>query len=88
MPRAAATVRVRRVNRESTATVLSVLAAALGIASIATRPFLLAPIGLLCLLTATKLSADRRVTGAAVAILALGALSGAAVAVGFTHPLY
>jgi hypothetical protein len=76
------------VNRESTAVALAVVAAACGVAAIVTRPFLLAPIGLLFLLAATKLSADRRVTGAASAILALGALAGAAVAVGFTQPLY
>jgi len=76
------------VSRTSAATVFSVLAAAAGIVAIVTRPFLVAPIGLLCLLVAAKLTADRRVTAPATAILVLGALAGAAVAVGFTKPLY
>ena len=75
-------------NRESIASVLSVAAAAAGIVAIVTRPFLFAPIGLLCLLVAVKLTTDRRFTAPATAILALGALAGAAVAVGFTKPLY
>jgi hypothetical protein len=79
---------VARVSRESAALVLSGVAAACGIAAIVTRPFLIAPIGVLALLTATKLSSDRRLTGSATLVLALGALAGAAVAVGFTHPLY
>jgi hypothetical protein len=76
------------VNRDSISSVLSVAAAALGIVAIITRPFLFAPIGLLCLLVAAKLSADRRFTVPAAGILALGAMAGAAVAVGFTKPLY
>jgi hypothetical protein len=76
------------VNRESASIALSVVAAAAGIAGIVTRPFLLVPIGLLFLLVASKLTEDRRVTLAAAMILALGALAGAAVAVGFTQPLY
>jgi hypothetical protein len=79
---------VPRVNRESAAMLFSGIAAACGIAAIVTRPFLIAPIGVLSLLVATKLSADRRLTGSVTAVLALGALAGAAVAVGFTHPLY
>jgi hypothetical protein len=76
------------VNRESISSALALAAAALGIVSIITRPFLFAPIGLLCLLAAAKLSANRRFTLPAAGILALGALAGAAVAVGFTQPLY
>jgi hypothetical protein len=75
-------------KKESAAAALSVLAAALGIVAIVTRPFLFAPIGLICLLIAAKLTAERRFTAPATAILALGALAGAAVAVGFTKPLY
>jgi hypothetical protein len=74
--------------RETWASVLSVVAAAAGIAAIVTRPFLCAPIGLLCLLAAAKLTRDRRFTAAALGVLAMGALAGAAVAVGFTKPLY
>jgi hypothetical protein len=76
------------VNRDSISSVLAVAAAALGIVAIVTRPFLFAPIGLLCLLVAAKLSADRWFTVPAAGVLALGALAGAAVAVGFTKPLY
>jgi len=76
------------VNRESVSKVLAVAAAALGIVAIGTRPFLFAPIGLLCLLVSAKLTADRRITAPAAGVLALGALAGAAVAVGFTQPLY
>jgi hypothetical protein len=76
------------VKRETISSALAVAAAALGIVSIVTRPFLFAPIGLLCLLVAAKLTADRRFTTPATAILALGALAGTAVAVGFTQPLY
>ena len=75
-------------SRESVSTVLAVAAAALGIVAIVTRPFLFAPIGLLFLLVAAKLTSDRRFTAPATAILALGALAGTAVAVGFTQPLY
>jgi hypothetical protein len=76
------------VNRDSLAWGFAAVAAAAGIAAIVTRPFLLAPIGLIFLLIAAKLTSDRRVTVPATAILALGALAGAAVAVGFTKPLY
>jgi hypothetical protein len=76
------------VTRETISTALSVAAAALGVVAIVTRPFLFAPIGMLCLLVAAKLSADRRFTTPASAILVLGAIAGAAVAVGFTNPLY
>jgi hypothetical protein len=74
--------------RDTWATVLAALAAAAGIAAIVTRPFLCAPIGLLCLLVAAKLSAERRITAPAAGVLVIGALAGAAVAVGFTKPLY
>jgi hypothetical protein len=76
------------VKRESVSLALSAVAAAAGIAAIVTRPFLLAPIGLLCLLVASKLSADRRYTAPVAVLLAVGALAGAAVAVGWTQPLY
>lgn len=75
-------------SRDSIGVVLSAAAIVFGIVAIVTRPFLFAPIGLLCLLTAAKLTADRRFTGAAVVFLALGAVAGAAIAVGFTKPLY
>ena len=42
----------------------------------------------LCLLVSAKLTAERRITAPAAGVLALGALAGAAVAVGFTRPLY
>jgi hypothetical protein len=76
------------VKRDTISSALAVAAAALGIVAIVTRPFLFVPIGLLCLLVATKLTADRRFTAPAAGILALGALAGTAVAVGFTQPLY
>jgi hypothetical protein len=76
------------VNRGSISIGLSVVAAAAGVTGIITRPFLLIPIGLLFLLVAAKLSDNRRVTMPAAAILALGALAGTAIAVGFTQPLY
>jgi hypothetical protein len=75
-------------KKEAVATALSAVAAAAGIVAIITRPFLFAPIGLLCLLVAAKLTADRRFTAPATAILVLGALAGCAVAVGFKNPLY
>jgi hypothetical protein len=76
------------VKRDTISAALSVVAAALGIVGIVTRPFLFVPIGLLLLLVAAKLTADRRFTAPAAGILALGALAGAAIAVGFTQPLY
>jgi hypothetical protein len=76
------------VKSDSVSAGLSFLAAALGVVAIVTRPFLFAPIGLLCLLVAAKLTADRRYTAPAAAILAVGAIAGAAVAAGFTNPLY
>ena len=75
-------------NRELVSKILAAAAATLGIVAIATRPFLFAPIGLLCLLVSAKLTAERRITAPAAGVLALGALAGAAVAVGFTRPLY
>ena len=75
-------------ERDTISSALAVAAAALGIVAIVTRPFLFVPIGLLCLLVATRLTADRRFTVPAAGILALGALAGTAVEVGFTQPLY
>jgi hypothetical protein len=75
-------------SRESASGFFSAVAAAAGIAAIVTRPFLCAPIGVLCLLVAAKLSANRKLTAPATAVLVLGGLAGAAVAVGFTKPLY
>src|SRR6266542_4521738 len=69
-------VRVFPVKRDSVAGVFAMLAAACGIASIITRPFLFAPIGMLLLLVSVKLSADRRWTAPAAAIVALGGLAG------------
>jgi hypothetical protein len=76
------------VSRKTLGFVLAVAAAVFGIVAIVTRPFLFAPIGALCLFAAAKLTADRRVTAPAMAVLALGALAGCAIAVGFTRPLY
>ena len=75
-------------NRDSVAVGLSVLAGVLGIVAIVTRPFLFAPIGMICLSVAAVMSDNRRLTGSVALILAVGALAGAAIAVGFTKPLY
>ena len=75
-------------KRDSWGSVVTVLSAACGITSIITRPFLFGPIGLLLLLASVKLTADRRWTTPAAAIIALGGLAGAAIAAGFTKPLY
>lgn len=75
-------------NRESIANALAAVAAILGIAAIVTRPFLLAPIGLIVLLVSAKLTANQRYTAPAAGVLAIGALAGAAIAVGYTNPLY
>ena len=75
-------------KRESVAGVLTVVAVALGIAAVVTRPFLFAPLGTLVLLVTAKLSANRRLTAPAAAIIAIGGMAGAAIAVGFTKPLY
>ena len=75
-------------KRDSLGTVLAGLASACGIVSIITRPFLFGPIGLLLLLTSVKLTASRRWTTPAAAIIALGGLPGTAIAAGFTKPLY
>lgn len=66
----------------------ALLGVALGIVGIVTRPFLFAPIGLVFILIAARQSEDRRVTTAAAGILAICGLAGAAVAAGFTKPLY
>jgi hypothetical protein len=63
-------------------------AAACGIVSIVTRPFLFAPIGLIFVLIGARSSQSRRFTGPALVILTLGALAGTAIAAGFTKPLY
>ena len=75
-------------KRDSWATVLAVVSGACGITSIITRPFLFGPIGLLLLLISVKLTANRRLTTPVAAIVALGGFAGAAIAVGFTKPLY
>jgi hypothetical protein len=76
------------VQRERVARALAVAAAGLGIVTIVTRPFLFAPIAVLILLLTTKLTADRRLTGAAAAIVTAGAFAGATIAIWFTKPLY
>jgi hypothetical protein len=76
------------VKRDSWGSVVAGLSAACGITSIITRPLLFGPIGLLLLLTSVKLTADRRWTAPAAAIIALGGLAGTAIAAGFTKPLY
>jgi hypothetical protein len=76
------------VKRETVGGALAVLAGAIGIVSIVTRPFLFGPIGLLTLLVAVKLTADRRLTAPAAALVAIGGLAGAAIAAAFSHPLY
>ena len=75
-------------KRESVATALTGLSVLFGIVGIVTRPFLFIPIGLLCLLVAAKLTADRRFTTPAAGFLAVAAVAGASIAVGFTQPLY
>jgi hypothetical protein len=76
------------VKREQVGSALAVLAGILGIVTIVTRPFLFGMIATLVLLAATKLTASRRLTAPAAAIVGIGALAGAAIAVGFTQPLY
>ena len=75
-------------KRDSWGTVLAGLSTACGITSIITRPLLFGPIGLLLLLASVKLTADRRWTTPAAAIVAIGGLAGTAIAAGFTKPLY
>ena len=75
-------------KRETWASALAVLSGACGITSIVTRPFLFGPIGFLLLLVSVKLTANRRWTAPAAAIVALGGFAGTAIAVGFTKPLY
>ncbi len=76
------------VTGESAARILCAIAAGCGVAAIVIWPFLLAPVGLLALLVAAKLSADARLTRAAAVVLAVGALAGTAVAAGFSRSLY
>jgi len=68
--------------------VTSVIAAAFGIAAIVTRPFLLAPIGMLFLYFSARQTPNQRLTLPVAIIVAVGALAGAAVAAGFSKPLY
>ena len=75
-------------KRETWGATVAVLAAAFGITSIVTRPFLFGPIGFLLLLVSVKLTANRRWTASAAAIVALGGFAGTAIAAGFTKPLY
>jgi hypothetical protein len=76
------------VNRDSIAVGLTVVAAVLGVVAIVTRPFLFAPLGVICLCVAAVMSSNRRLTVPVAVFLAVGALAGAAIAVGFTKPLY
>jgi len=76
------------VSRNSFATVLSVVAAALGIVAVITRPFLFAPIGFLLVMIAVRLTADRRFTRPATVIVILGAFAGASLAAAMSNPLY
>ncbi|HEY3921303.1 MAG TPA: hypothetical protein VGL76_04220 [Gaiellaceae bacterium] len=75
-------------NRATLSNVCAIAAAACGIVAIVTRPFLLAPLGLIFLLIGARANLSRRFTGPAAVVLTLGALAGTAVAVGFTKPLY
>ncbi len=75
-------------TRDSASAALAVIAAVLGIVGIATRPFLFVPIGLALLLVASKLTPERRFTVPAAGILSLAAIAGAAIAVGWSQPLY
>ena len=75
-------------NRSTTADVLAVLAAAFGVVSVVTRPFLFAPIGLALLLAAVRTSRSTRFTVPALCILSIGALAGTAIAAAYTNPLY
>jgi uncharacterized membrane protein YcaP (DUF421 family) len=76
------------VNWEKVTTVTSIIAAALGIAAIVFRPFLLVPIAMLFLYFSARQSPNQRLTLPVAVIVALGALAGAAVAAGFSKPLY
>ena len=68
--------------------VTAILAGACGIVAIVTRPFLLAPIGLILLLFSARQSENQRFTLPVASLLALCAFAGAAIAAGYGKPLY
>jgi hypothetical protein len=71
------------------AAALSVLGVAAGIVSIFYRPFLFAPPGLLLACIAIVMSAkNRRLAGLACAVISVGWLIGASIAVWDSNPLY
>ena len=76
------------VSRTTVPNILTAAAAALGIVSIITRPFLFAPIGMVLLMIAVRQSQDKRYTGMAAVVLSVGALAGAAIAAGYSKSLY
>ena len=81
-------VRVPPVTRVTVTRILAALAVALAIAAVVTRPFLFTPFAMLLLFVNAKLSADRRLVGAVAAVVALCAVAGASIAVGWSQPLY
>lgn len=75
-------------SKATSANASAVIAAALGIVGLITRPFLFFPIGLFFLLASAKFSEERRLTAAVASFLAICAIAGAAIAAGFDKPLY
>lgn len=69
--------------------VLSVLGILGGVVELFYRPFGVAPIALLLVLTALVMSSkNRRLTSAALASVGIGFLVGASIAVWYSHALY
>lgn len=75
-------------SRETLWNGLTVVAVALAVVGVITRPFLFEPLAALCLLVSAKGTASRRFTGPGIAVITVCAVLGASLAVAFSHALY
>jgi uncharacterized membrane protein len=69
-------------------TVLVAIAVVLAIVGVVTRPFLLEPIAVICLLIATRQTESRRFTTPAMLFVTVCFVVGAAIAAATSNPLY
>jgi hypothetical protein len=75
-------------SRETLWNGLALVAVALAIVGVITRPFLFEPLAGLCLLVSAKGTASRRFTGPGIAVITVCAVLGAGIAVAYSRALY
>jgi hypothetical protein len=67
---------------------VAVLAVVIAIVGVITRPFLCEPIAAILMLVAAKQNKDQRFTLPGIVLITVCAITGAALAAAFSHPLY